>query len=376
MTNVTTPAQQLTIADTITDWSQTLAFSQFDPSLGALTGVEFGLTGDINGSIILENLDRAPASFGVKFGDSLNLLGPDGWALMSVSPSAGTATTLAAGATSALTGISGSAATAENYAPGTAPAGTAEAPFVGTGSVPLTVDTALSSLQVSGPGNMTFVSQLAAGASASVQYGYAPPNSGGTGSYGLSETINGGFTLASPAYFVNPSLPPVPTTLTTTPQTFTFADRTIGWNDSAAVNQFDPALGALQSVNISASTNLLGSIAAENFGNAAATVSASDTVTLTVDLPGSTPTLAPTASSYNSLRLGAFDGALDYAGASGGIAPLSMPGAFSTTLNDAADLAPFTGAGTVVCRSQPPAVQRSTAPATSRRGCSPARAER
>jgi hypothetical protein len=347
MTTVTTPPQQQSIANSITDWWQTLQFAQFDPSLGTLTGVAFGLTGDIDGSILLDNLDRAPASFDVGFGGSLSLLGPDGARLFGVAPSASATTTLAAGAITALTGITGSASAQENYVPSAAPAGTAEAPFVGTGTVPLTVDTALSSVQVTGSGNMAFVAQEAAGASVSLQYGYAPPvNSGGSGESAAS--FNSVEMIAHTGALMNIIRQAQLPVVTTSPQTFTFADSKTGWNNSAAVSQFDPALGALQSVNISISTDLVGSIAAENLGNSSPTVSTTDTVSLTLDLPGGTPTLAAAASASDSMRLGAFDGAVDYSGASGRIDPLSMPGGLSTTLDSAGDLAAFTGQGETV----------------------------
>ena len=346
MATSNTALQQQTITPKVTNWSQTLDFQQFDPSLGTLTGAAFGLVGDISGSILLDNLDLAPASFGVGFSGSLYLLGPDGSTLMGVAPSAGATTTLAAGATTTLTGISGSASEQENYAPSTAPSGIAEAPFVGTGTVPLTVDTALSTFQVTGPGNMALVAQEAAGASVSLQYGYTPANSGG----GSGSSAGSDVTLEyhQSANFTTVLLPQLPT-VTTTPQTFSFANRTTGWNDSAAISQFDPALGTLQSVNITVSADLVGSIAAENLGSSAASVSTTDAVTLTLDLPGSTPTFAYGPSISDSMSLGAFDGSVDYAGTSGRIDQLSVqPVSSSTTLNIAADLAPFTGQGVVV----------------------------
>ena len=348
MTIITTPLQQQTIGDTITDWSQTLDFPQFDPSLGALTGVAFGLTGDVTGSILLNNLDLAPASFSVGFSGSLYLLGPDGSTLTGVSPSASAGATVPAGGMTTLAGISGSASDQQTYVPGTSPAGTAEAPFVGTGSVPLTVNAQQSTLQVTGPGNMALVSQAAAGASVSLQYGYTPPNSGGTGADDGVDVLdyNSDLTGTNFTAFINPLQSLL---ITTTPQTFTFANRTTGWNDSAAVNQFDPALGTLQSVNITISDDLLGSFAAENLGNSATSVGTTDAAALTLDLPGSTPTFATTVSASDSMSLGAFDGSVDYAGTSGHIDPLAAQSDGSgTTLSSAADLAPFTGDGVVV----------------------------
>ncbi len=40
-----------------TDFSETLSIGQFDNSLGTLTGVAFGLDGQLGGTVQLENLD-------------------------------------------------------------------------------------------------------------------------------------------------------------------------------------------------------------------------------------------------------------------------------------------------------------------------------
>jgi hypothetical protein len=74
MTAVSTPLQQQSIGDMTTGWWQTLDFVQYDPSLGTLTGAAFGLTSDINGSIVIDNLDRAPAAFGVGSGGNAHSL--------------------------------------------------------------------------------------------------------------------------------------------------------------------------------------------------------------------------------------------------------------------------------------------------------------
>jgi hypothetical protein len=338
MTTATTPLQQQTIADSITDWSQTLDFAQFDPSLGTLTGIAFGLTGDVTGNIVLDNLDRAPAAFGVAFDGDLQLTGPGDSFLASVGPVANAATTLAAGGSATLMGVSGSSSTAADFQQTTGPGGLAGGPFIGTGSVPLSV-AAQSTLQVTGPGNMMLTSQAGAGASVTLQYDYAPGNSGdaagnqGQGFVGTTDDFNG-------LVFGD---------VTTAPQVFTFADRTTAWNDSLAVNQFDPVLGTLGSVNITLSGNIIEQFAAENLGASAAAVSATDTATLTLDLPGATPTESVAAPVSDSMSLAAFDGTADFAGTSGHVDNLT--GQTTGQVNqvaDAADLAAFTGHRVVV----------------------------
>jgi hypothetical protein len=147
----TTSLQQQTIADTATNWSQTLDFQQFDPSLGALTGVAVGLTGDLVGSILLENLDLAPATFGVGFKANVEVNAPDSSSLANVAPVANSSVTLAPGAGATLSRISGSASTQVQYQASAQPSAPAVGQFIGTRLVPLSVG-AQSSLHLTGPG--------------------------------------------------------------------------------------------------------------------------------------------------------------------------------------------------------------------------------
>jgi hypothetical protein len=340
MTTAITPLQQQSIADATTGWSQPLDFAQFDPSLGTLTDIAFGLTGDVAGSVILDNLDRAPAAFGVAFDGGLTLTAPDGTLVASVAPVANAAPTLAAGAMTTLSGVVGSAGTEADFQPSTQPDGLALAPFIGTGSVPLSVG-AQATLHVTGPGNMMLVSQAAAGASVTMQYGYMPANAGG-GSGSSGGSVNTTDTFVDIA-LLQAGL------VTTAAQTFSFADRTTAWNDSAAIAQFDPALGTLESINITLSDNILAHVGAENLGSTAASFSATDTATLTLDLPVSTSTETVAASVSDTRSLAAFDGSADYAGASGYSTNLAAQTSGSTdVLTDRADLAAFTGHRAVV----------------------------
>ena len=130
---------------------------------------------------------------------------------------------------------------------------------------------------------------------------------------------------------------------------FNFADRSTAWNDSLAVNQFDPALGTLQSVNITLSGNIVAQFSAENLGAAAATVSVTDTATLTLDLPGAGSTETAATPVSDSMSLAAFDGTADFAGASGHVDNLTgLNSGQVNQVTDGADLAAFTGQRVVV----------------------------
>lgn len=48
-----TSKQVQSVGDTPADWSQTLDFGQFDPSLGTLDGIDVGLAADVTGSVAI-----------------------------------------------------------------------------------------------------------------------------------------------------------------------------------------------------------------------------------------------------------------------------------------------------------------------------------
>lgn len=64
------------------------------------------------------------------------------------------------------------------------------------------------------------------------------------------------------------------------------------------MEQFDPTLGTLHSVNITLTVDLTGSVSAENLGNTAAFAGVTDAATRTLNLPaGALTDVAPTADS-------------------------------------------------------------------------------
>src|SRR5580698_11194238 len=62
MSDAPTIMQQQTVADTPTDWSQTIPFDQFDPSQGTMLSIGVGLTADLAGSVSVESLEAAPST--------------------------------------------------------------------------------------------------------------------------------------------------------------------------------------------------------------------------------------------------------------------------------------------------------------------------
>ena len=135
-----------------------------------------------------------------------------------------------------------------------------------------------------------------------------------TGTYALSPYLNGGTYAFAPASFP----------------------------------KFDVAGQCLTSVCVKLDGGLYGEIGFENYQSYPVTVNVTFTGTLTVKRPDNTPlvTVQPTTTTTDNLP--GFDGTLDYGGASGrtytGVNPTQSG---SQCFTGAADLALFTGAGTI-----------------------------
>ncbi len=336
----TQPKQQQAIPDSASDWSQTITFNQFDPSLGALQAIEVGLTADVAGAVAIESLEAAPASVSVALSGLLTVKDPAGTALVSAAPDPSAAAHLGAYDGSAdFAGASGiifnglSAAVSSGAV--LSPSASGMQDFVGTGTVALPV-TATTRLHVSGPANLQVASRADAGATVSLGYDY--------GSSGGDSGSTFGSDLAAIA-LIQPSLDFV--TVTTQPQVFAFADATTGWSSNLPVRQFNPALGTLEAVKITVAADIAGSVAAEDLGTAGSAF-VTQTAAVTVGQPGSFLDLAAAPSVNDTQMLAAFDGTADFAGTSGQIDQgLTNTATMSSELEDTAQLAAFTGTGTV-----------------------------
>jgi collagen type I/II/III/V/XI/XXIV/XXVII alpha len=341
MSDQLTPLQQQTITSKTADWSQTVSFAQFDPSLGTLQSVVVGLSGGITGTVSLESLEATPSSSTVALPGQLSLLDPSGLVIAGVTPDPTTSVSLAgydgtadfAGASgTTLTDLAGTSTTsATSFSDLSA--------FTGTGSVALTVDSS-DGLQIAGPGNLQAESQASSSAIVSVQYDYLP-TSGGTGTTGGGVTTTlGSAPITGTVVFDGAS--------TTGTQTSSFADRTTGWSDAASFAQFDASLGTLKSVNISLTADLAGSVEAENLVAASEAVGATETATVTLDLPAGAAALSAAPSVTDQGTLGAYDGTADFAGGSGrNDQGLTATASNTEQVIDPNELQAFIGNGTV-----------------------------
>ncbi len=132
---------------------------------------------------------------------------------------------------------------------------------------------------------------------------------------------------------------------------------------SVSVSQFNPALGTLTSVSLSLSDTETASINVENTSSTGRTigVSMSDTISVTGPTASTSLSVNPTISTSDALT--AFDGTQDLSGADSASHPgLTNTVSASTTTSAAADLALFTGVGSIVFPVNAAGSSTTTAP--------------
>jgi hypothetical protein len=202
---------------------------------------------------------------------------------------------------------------------------------------------------VNGNGNLAVLLHGSAGATLSLQYDAATPDSGdqSAGDVTYSFLINSFPVSAGLVY--------------TTPQVVTLPSQTSGWTGTASFAQFNPALGTLDAILLNSGNTISGTFSAENLESVPAWVDMVESVNMNVALPNHAVVLSSSANNYDFLNLGAYDGAADFTGSSGqgdtivdsvpttSNRPVGYPiDRYSeTTLVAGADLAAFTGVGTI-----------------------------
>jgi len=120
------------------------------------------------------------------------------------------------------------------------------------------------------------------------------------------------------------------------------------WTKLLSVQQFDPSLGVLQSVEIKLTGHFVGDLAFENKNVNPATVTMTLSALINLERPDTSVIVGvnPTLTSTDAVE--AFDGNFDWGGASGRThADLSQDGTATITTTAAADLALFTGIGSI-----------------------------
>jgi hypothetical protein len=120
------------------------------------------------------------------------------------------------------------------------------------------------------------------------------------------------------------------------------------WTVTLQVPKFDPAIGDLQAISFELGDSLNAMFRVENLAPSSNTVRDSSKATITLSRPDETGLVqAFTAFEYTN-TFPAFDGTIDFGGASGATAPDQLAYASASAATTApADLALFTGTGTI-----------------------------
>ncbi len=135
-----------------------------------------------------------------------------------------------------------------------------------------------------------------------------------------------------------------PTTLT---RTASLPSTSTDFTQSVSIPQFDPSLGTLTAIDIVNAGTFTSHIKVESLDGAPSTITATDSGLLSLSGLGLTA-LVTNSSTSQSFNASAFDGVIDFAGTSGhDFGSQTAPGSTTITLSSPADLAMYTGTGTV-----------------------------
>ena len=162
------------------------------------------------------------------------------------------------------------------------------------------------------------------------------------------------------AFSVDPTQPP---TAATKEVDASFGPVKTDATKTLSVTQFDPSLGTLTGVDIINDGTLTSQIRIESLDNSPTQVTGNVSGTLTLQAPGTGP-LVTNASDPEHGSVGAFDGQMDFGGASGlDFGPHSAHGTKSASLSaSSSDLSAFVGTGNVSLTETAQATSSATGP--------------
>ena len=132
--------------------------------------------------------------------------------------------------------------------------------------------------------------------------------------------------------------------------TLTTGLQTTNFTSSLMLPKFDTTLGTLTSVAIDFAGSVNSTIKFESLDASAATVTGTAAATVTLTRPNNSLIASAVPTNTRSATEAAFDGAIDFAGASGAVfsnvsGTLTVP---TVTLSSVSDLALFSGAGSII----------------------------
>ena len=140
-----------------------------------------------------------------------------------------------------------------------------------------------------------------------------------------------------------------------------FPTTTTDWTLSREIPRFDPALGTLRSVEISASATITSTMKAESLDIDTATITAVVAGALNVTAPGGKTLAAAPTNNAGSFDAAPYDGTANFSGPSGhDFGANSATDSTTTTITDVAGLAAFSGAGSASFQASVLATSRTT----------------
>lgn len=273
---------------TATDWSTNAEVGQFNPTLGTLKSIGFGLTGTLQGSIAVENLEPLPETVNGGISSTVSLSAPGAGQVLSVSPSVGAGANLggfdgkidfAGGSGRTFSGLSNTQSASTAYVLGGSGPSLPTAPFIGTGKVGLPL-TASANAGIFGPLSLAAQTHAVADAKVTVNYGYGAPASGG----GSGGSFGADVTMTTPG-FVGVFVETLGTQQTPV-QTRILSDQNGDWTRNVSFAPFNPKLGELVGVNFGLSGDATATLSAQDTGQTAGSYSATQGVNFDLLGPG------------------------------------------------------------------------------------------
>jgi len=292
----------------VTNWTQQFVVPKHDPALGALQSVTVRLNCVIGGDFGVENvLGFTTQTLESQFTAICALHRPDGSGMLAVQPRVGTHMTLGPDdGVLDFAGPSGEFLTGLNVDRDSHVVLTGAADlalFTGSGqTIALDLFANGASFTTGNTGPLTMLVNTQAAVTVTVCYGYR-------------EIV----------------------------QTSSIPSQTLNWNQSRTFTKHDPALGPLRAVRIRARNTVNGTVRVESPSPIELLVYSLLWCTTRVELPDTTPVLEVHTYFPFFDPLAAFDGVIDFAGASGADhGSVSIESSAQSTLNSPADLALFT----------------------------------
>lgn len=356
-----------------TDWTTSVSLTQFDPSLGTLTNVSLEVFVAGTQTLKVENLDVAPRNVTATGAMTVAIVPPNSVNVQATANNVINPTLAAFDGVIDFAGPSGTQVSGLSNSGSTTASYTPMSDFVGLGVVTMPIS-AIGTVTATGGGNLVAQVSTVASGQACVHYTYtaasptptltrtitptvaATATGTGTGTPTPTLTVTGTPPTVTQTPTRTRTLTPTRTltaTRTATPSTNltvcneqTLTLQTTPWNSSVSVAKFDPTLGTLMGVELSVSTFIVQDLYIENLDPVPQTVTGTGTGSITATMP-SPPNV--TASGVNSIGgpLGAYDGVLDFGGASG-MQTLGLTAAGSQVRSPYTPVSDFVGPGSVI----------------------------